>query len=1183
MGGLEIGKSLSPVEGQGVRTTTPAMAEQAGGGSWLDRVKKAETTQSEISPGAAEQVTQLSVGEVRRLLRQNPDPETGAALTSRWQSEVAKLTKRYRDVTGAAIEGYVLRQLTGKELGVTGEDKERRAAEEEFMRSVDTEETKAVLAGIVADERVALEKKEELGWRTAVVGEETWGQKNVVKKTVRGWEEGVLIDAKPVYEMGPEEREEKADKETASRIQEEAEAAEKERRTMDPKKVAEILLNSSKYWGLALLADEVLEFVQDEIKEGGLKSPNPIREYRRWKDGRKQKEGREKEGKERSEEQKGEVPITLEEAEKLEAEKLNRWNEVRGRLIELSEKEKSGKGLLPSELKEKGILKDRQEEMWNEFKGSENQEQEHVGWKDAVAMQIDAAVERDRQAVQERASVLVPEAATPRRNPLEEIEAYLDSGINQIRRYGKDGNLPPNKSEAIQLGWYEGVKRNVQAAALQAELALYTELNLKGGKWDVKMDEIKMSLKELGIEVDYLNFGVGIKDTTKQRLGDLAGRYVDYLKSDGPDASEIQKIIKEREEEKEREKRKTEADDSSVRSGEDSETEHGEIRLMNIHSLERYLAGRLKYKSIKPEQFAAATQRLQELGSKGENNSLGFGLQILLGDLVVSGERNKPETYLGMGFRGERAAFLELFNNECVRTGMRAVLDLAGFDLNCGLSGSEIAVGLSSSDPEAVNTTIARILPNRNKPMWNGGPTIWDMKEAHRAGFFETVAGKIANETKKEKGSSDVEIGAVGAIRFLNHTGLFEFLSDKTSEHGLFNNELVRAFRPEKMMVGRIIGKAHDSVIQGDKPVVDRYNTIKEELPHLGLSIESPIPGGDGLTFSEIFFPPERLMLPYLFAKDVVDGSTLWDAIVDGKEIKTEDSQSKQNTTQGVAGSELRLNTEQELFFNEFLRRMALAKVDKLLWNKNEEDTPPTSGNWVKSVERQLVDIAKGLGYVGNPEDETQKVKNPSDIKTLGVEDVKRCPQMKRLANFLVARKIHVDFAVAADESLVLEARDKDKPKLSADVALAYRYGLEGWMFADKRLERVLEMRARPMRTKEYKTYYEVLKNDSDQDAIVAREILRRLAQDVPGAKDLWLSFCKGDRIEVDIPERGTVIWKGLEFYGSTRGGLGIHSEPGKWYKLWLDKKRGYNVIGENQIKAGWYEKTKGILDLKFI
>ncbi len=461
------------------------------------------------------------------------------------QSRVDNLAKEYLKRTGRPFKDYVLERIEGK-IPTTGEQKERRRADDEFSSSISPEQ-RDVVERVVAEEKAALRGEKAIEGRSPIVTQDDWEKYTRPDKTSGKGGSGVIVAVQTAAEATPEQRETEFDRRVAEEVQREEDEAKREARDVDLAKVAKNLAQAAKIfglaWGVGEAFEEATEFLREKRKNGERVS---IRQFEKWKKERVQQTN---------------IPnavISPPPEQSVLEEKLGEneeWNRDMQKLAELCRQEERG-AQLPSEEKEKKVLRDRINEMWDKFKGPDTEIQRHDTWKDAVAGVIDDIIKRDADVKKEREKALVPQGAPDRYNPLSLAEEYLDRTINEIVRKGEDGNPPPDEEDSIKLDWYRGVKRNVQEAALKAELALYSDLGLENRPgWDIIVGETKKSLAKLKLEIDYLNFGDGIRDNTKRRLAGLATRYVDYIQTEGDQAEALKKVNEDKQKAAERAER----------------------------------------------------------------------------------------------------------------------------------------------------------------------------------------------------------------------------------------------------------------------------------------------------------------------------------------------------------------------------------------------------------------------------------------------------------------------------------------------------------------------------------------------------------------------------------------------------------------------------------------------------
>lgn len=436
------------------------------------------------------------------------------------QPEIDGLNERYSQITGRTLKEYVLGRMEQKPATgpLTGQDKERDQADKEFIRSlVPTQQT--LLELVVAAEIAANRDGQEIPGRTPIVTEEEFfGLGKPVKTESRGGI-GVEISAEERGRL-QQQQEAEVDRQIEQLVRAEQDRAAQEGREVDMASTVDKIIKAVKTGGMIIAGAEVAE---EFIEYLGENRPPKISEFKRWREGRHRPVV----------DAGGSTSAEVTPAEEEDEKPMMGWDEAMGELIRLCD-QKVNRGLLPSE--EKAVEQYRAviEKRWEQFKGPESQIQNHEEWKDAVAGEIDQVIAADEKAKKEREGSLYPDTIR-RDSPLVEVERSLDSVINGIVRAGKDGNPPPTEQELIQLGWYKGVKRNVQMAALKAELAIYEEMEIANKpEWKVRVEEIQKNLAELQVEVDMLNFGKGVRDRTKARLSGLAARYVDYLKTADP-------------------------------------------------------------------------------------------------------------------------------------------------------------------------------------------------------------------------------------------------------------------------------------------------------------------------------------------------------------------------------------------------------------------------------------------------------------------------------------------------------------------------------------------------------------------------------------------------------------------------------------------------------------------------
>jgi hypothetical protein len=244
---------------------------------WENRISGAELRHKFVYAGLEDQGTNLNVGEIRKILTEgNADDPDWAAAKGYWLADVSILGSEYRRVTGDAFKGYVLRQLTGeaKKPAMTGEEKEKQQAEDEFQRFIASDtKRKEILEGILEDERKIIQK-EEVPWippDQEVVSYVDWeDRKNYEKTRSKG---GGAI---PIYEKTQEQKEKEFEEKVMSHTAENDEEKEKN-----------FWKTAAEAVGIAFTADEIMEGVEKIRKEGIPEGSNVIRELRKIREEKK--------------------------------------------------------------------------------------------------------------------------------------------------------------------------------------------------------------------------------------------------------------------------------------------------------------------------------------------------------------------------------------------------------------------------------------------------------------------------------------------------------------------------------------------------------------------------------------------------------------------------------------------------------------------------------------------------------------------------------------------------------------------------------------------------------------------------------------------------------------------------------------------------------------------------------
>ena len=273
------------------RTSLLEEQEKAAGlepGTWLFEQGEARLVENKNL------LRRLEPGQLREILVGDADPVVKDVAKEVWFDEVSQVGKVYRRVTGESVEDFVLRRVSGRseKPAVTAQEKDLEEKEEEFNRYLKKNKRAAeVINGIVEDEERALKTKEEVPWRDAVISEEVWQHRDDVSRRAGRNISGVkIIDTKPIYEMSQEERETEFGRRASEVFKQEQDKAESERKQIDLENIKKQTSTWATLLGVAVMADELGEFVEDLAKHGGPKNPNLLREFREWKEARKTKQ-----------------------------------------------------------------------------------------------------------------------------------------------------------------------------------------------------------------------------------------------------------------------------------------------------------------------------------------------------------------------------------------------------------------------------------------------------------------------------------------------------------------------------------------------------------------------------------------------------------------------------------------------------------------------------------------------------------------------------------------------------------------------------------------------------------------------------------------------------------------------------------------------------------------------------
>lgn len=575
-----------------------------------------------------------------------------------------------------------------------------------------------------------------------------------------------------------------------------------------------------------------------------------------------------------------------EEKEKQKEKSGEEWEKIQTRMGQLADKELKGEKMLPSEMAEKEKLKKVREKMWEEFKGPEDDPigQRHYPWKDQAAGEIDGLIKEDEEAEKNRK--MMPDANFDRDNPLNKMMGSLDTRIDFLRNLDKGGGKPRTEEEAMQLSWLQGVKRNIEESALQAELALYQKLKLTGDPaWRGRIDEISARLRVLGVETEYLNIGKGVREATIHRMSDLSSRYVKYLEDNGPRAAELQKAEKEaaqppREEGRTKEKNGYEEVVSMLTTAliEGSWMGKGLRSAQNI--VEAWIEANGADKRVSWVKALHATVDWINKADQGDNT-----IEV-------------TKNVLRLPYGSETLEALE--SNKELLTAKMAVLETTGFNFNAEVVDKETRRRRIITDKDIrennypVNFTdylnkekklVERIKFDGTREdisFWRLG--VNEYKQALEVMAEDVRKALETSDPAKKFEDGEVMLLAITAIRQIQNSGFWNMYHTEYSAHPYIKAELTAAMFPGDALLSKIDGNDKSLMLdKGQRPGHYRLITGARELfarRHYKTGMYDPedfkpvegYPGG--MNWNRLVLAPERMKSYLIEPKVFAAGNT---------------------------------------------------------------------------------------------------------------------------------------------------------------------------------------------------------------------------------------------------------------------------------------------------------------------
>ena len=189
------------------------------------------------------------------------------------------------------------------------------------------------------------------------------------------------------------------------------------------------------------------------------------------------------------------------------------WAEIELKLTEYASDQAQGLATAISEDEKTELLKQR--------RGLVNEEEAKEatrGRKAGVAGLYQKIVDDDQMAGR---------SGRQRENPLD----LFVRGLEDMKRGAGE---PEGRLEGVVAAWLDGVERNAEIWAMEAEHKLRAEAGLRPS------EELDKRLQALRIEKGLLNWGA-LKDPTRGRLDALAKAYADWVENVGPEADDYKR------------------------------------------------------------------------------------------------------------------------------------------------------------------------------------------------------------------------------------------------------------------------------------------------------------------------------------------------------------------------------------------------------------------------------------------------------------------------------------------------------------------------------------------------------------------------------------------------------------------------------------------------------------------
>ena len=190
------------------------------------------------------------------------------------------------------------------------------------------------------------------------------------------------------------------------------------------------------------------------------------------------------------------------------------WVEIELKLTEYASDQAQGLATAISEDEKTELLKQR--------RGLVNEEEAKEatrGRKAGVAGLYQKIVDDDQMAGR---------SGRQRENPLD----LFVRGLEDMKRGAGE---PEGRLEGVVAAWLDGVERNAEIWAMEAEHKLRAEAGLRPS------EELDKRLQALRIEKGLLNWGA-LKDPTRGRLDALAKAYADWVENVGPEADDYKRV-----------------------------------------------------------------------------------------------------------------------------------------------------------------------------------------------------------------------------------------------------------------------------------------------------------------------------------------------------------------------------------------------------------------------------------------------------------------------------------------------------------------------------------------------------------------------------------------------------------------------------------------------------------------